>query len=292
MGTRPLRQHYERDGHAPVSVVTDPSFSLALAPWRRHRDRFDAALRALTESDWDRPTRCDAWSVREVIGHLVVVDQFWALTFGNIAADAPPTTFLEGFNPSNSTDDLVAATLSLSIADLLDRFRGGADAVFAVLETFDADAWNARTESPLGHLPSTCIVGHMLWDSWLHERDIFEPIGTAPTSPADELLAVTMFSFCFAGLQGGLLGDTQPVGPGPDTAIGVTVQFDDLPDHSLQIQIDDTISVTARAAGTGAAAGSAVALADAFGGRTALGPQLEQLPDDLAAQLSRAALVL
>ena len=292
MGTRPLRQHYQRDGHSAVSVITDPSFSVALAPWRRHRDRFAAALRELSESDWDRPTRCDAWSVREVIGHLVVVDQFWALTFGNIAAGAAPTTFLEGFNPSNSTNDLVAATLALPIPDLLGRFRGGADAVFAVLDSFDAEAWNARTESPLGHLPSTCIVGHMLWDSWLHERDIFEPMGTAPTSPADELLAVTMFSFCFAGLQGGLIGDTQPVGPGPDAPIDVTVRFDELVDRPLRVRIDETISVTTGDSGAGSPAGSAVALNDAFGGRTPIDPAMALLPDDLAAQLGRAALTL
>ena len=291
MGTRPLRYHHQTDGEPTISVTTDPSFAAALGPWRHHRDRFATALHALAPSDWTRPTRCDAWSVREVVGHLTAVDQFWAFTLGNARDGGPPTRLLEGFDPSSSTNDLVAATLSSSIPELLERFTTGADAVAAILDSFTADAWAARCESPQGHVPTTCNLGHMYWDSWLHERDIFEPMGLAPASAADEVLPIIAFTFCFAGLQGGLVADPNPVGPGPDAPIDVVVGFDELT-PSLRIRIDDAVAVTTDERSAGVAAGSAVTLADAFAGRAPLGPAVAPLPEALAAQLGRAASVL
>lgn len=297
MGARPVRQHYLDPEHEPVSVTIDPALAPDLTPWRTHRARFESTLRAFTNDDWLAPTRCDAWSVREVIGHLVVVDGFWAMTFANGRDGQDPTTFLRGFDPSSSTDDLVAATLPLSIDELLERFSAGATALAHVLDSLTPEQWHARTESPLGHLPMLCSAGHMFWDSWLHERDILAPRQHAPVEaapvPADELLAVTWFSFCFAGLQGGTLDDPNPVGAGPEAPIDATVTFDDLPDVALRVRFDTAIEISRSSVPTDAiTSGSAAEFVDAFGGRAPLEPVLERFPADLAAQLTRAAQVL
>ena len=119
----------------------------------------------------------------------------------------------------------------------------------------------------------------MLWDSWLHERDIFVPMDSAPTPPADELLAVTWFSLCFTGLQGGLLGDQNPVGPGPDAAIDYTLAFEDLPNTALRVRIDEGIEISRRRSDVDAIpVGSAVAFVDAFGGREPLDQFRDTVP--------------
>ncbi len=293
MGARPVRQHYLVPEHEPVSVTIDPDLTTNLGPWRAHRSRLESTLRAFPTSAWEQPTRCAAWNVREVVGHLVVVDGFWAMTFANGRRGQEPTTFLRGFDPSSSTDDLVAATLPLTIDELLDRFSTGVVALDAILASFTADGWQHRCESPLGHLPMACGVGHMFWDSWLHERDILLPMGATPATPADELLAVTSFSCCFAGLQGGTLEDPDPIGPGPDAPIDATLTFDDLPDVALRVRIDATIDVRTTDPSTHASAvGSAASFVDAFAGRAPLEPVLARLPDDLAAQMARASQVL
>ena len=293
MGARPIRQHYLDPDHAPISVTIDPALATNLAPWHAHRARFEATLRSFSADDWLRPTRCDTWSVREVIGHLIVVDGFWAMTFANGRDGQEPTRFLRDFNPSSSTDDLVAATLPLSIDELLDQFSSGSAALASVLDPLTPEQWHHRTESPLGHLPILASAGHMFWDSWLHERDILEPMGASLPVSADELLAVTWFSFCFAGLQGGTLDDPKPVGAGPQAPIDATVIFDELPDLALRVRINTAIEIIVAENGTGAtAAGSAAELVDACAGRAPLQPVLDRLPDDLAAQLGRAALVL
>ncbi len=292
MGIRPLRQYYQRDGDAPPIVSIDPAFAIVLEPWRAHRTRLDAELRALPLDDWTRGTRCSEWNAREVVGHLMVVDGFFGLTFSNARDGATPTTFLDGFDPASSSDDLVAATLPVPVPELIEQSRAATLNVAGILDGFAADTWTNRCESPLGHFPASVIAGHMLWDSWLHERDIFEPRGEAPESPADELTAVTWFALCFGALQGGLLNDPNAVGDAPESPIDCALAFDELPGLAMRMEVGEGLTITAAAPIDAAPAGSAVAFVDACAGRGPLAEVLDRLPADLAAQLSRAALVL
>ena len=292
MGTRPLRHYYNRDDDTVPTLLVEPSFADTTVAWKFHRDRLTAALANLPVAEWDRPTRCADWSVREVIGHLIVVDGFWAMTFTNALAQAAPTTMLEGFNPSNSTDAMVAATTELEISALLAQFVDGTDALARVVDGFGTEHWEARCESPIGHLPATCNFGHAFWDSWLHERDIFEPVGVAPAIVADELSAATRFSLLFAGLQGGLVDDPTPAGPGPERAIDVTIAFEDLPDTAIRVQIDRGVRITPAAVDRAIPAGHAIDVVEGLTGRRPLTGALDSLPADLGSQLGRAALVL
>ncbi len=293
MGARPIRQHYLDPEYEPMSVTIDRALAPNLVPWHAHRARFESTLRCFSKDDWLAPTRCAAWNVREVISHLTVVDGFWAMTFANGRDGQEPTTFLRGFNPSSSTDDLVAATLSLSTDELLERFSSGGAALAAVLDPLTDEQWRNRMESPLGHLPLLCSAGHMFWDSWLHERDILEPMGATLPETTDELLSATWFTFCFAGLQGGTLDDPKPVGDGPDAPIDTTVTFDDLPGVAMRVRVDTAIEISRVDRTTDApSVGSAATFVDACAGRASLQPVLDRLPRDLAVQIARAAQVL
>jgi uncharacterized protein (TIGR03083 family) len=295
VGIRPLRQHYAGKGVAPLPTTRAVDLDPGLEPWRRHRARLLDELAALTPEEWEQPTRCEAWNVREVVGHLVVVDGWWTTTLTNARDRATPTTYLDGFDPSSSTDDMVAATTTLPVAELLARHRDATDALLAVAAPFDDADWDARNESPLGHLPARFSLGHAWWDSWLHEHDILEPLGRAPEVTADELLAMTWFSLWFAGLQGGIVDDPDAVGPGPDAPIRACLAFTDLPDVALHLEVGtlaDGVHV-ARCAPDHApiAAGRARTLVDGMSGRAPLAPVLDALPADVGGQVARAALV-
>ncbi|SCL24658.1 TIGR03083 family protein [Micromonospora pallida] len=45
----------------------------ALGAFRAEAEAFTAALGALTPHEWERPTRCVPWRVRDVVGHVVTV---------------------------------------------------------------------------------------------------------------------------------------------------------------------------------------------------------------------------
>jgi uncharacterized protein (TIGR03083 family) len=296
MADRPLRQYYATDTRGPLPIVVDPTFGPPVAPWLAHRERFLAAVRGLDAADWDHPTRCADWSVRDVVAHLVTVDGFWPVAMAAARDDTVPTTYLTGFDPSSSPDQFVkATTATTSDAELLARHTDALDALHAFVATFDDEAWDRRGESPLGHLPARVILAHGYWDSWLHEYDVFVPLGDPPAVDAADLLAATWFSLVMAALQGGLVDDPDAVGPGPDAPIDACLAFSDLPDAPLHLSVGtlgDGIAVT-RCAPDHApvAAGRAVDLVEGLTGRQDPATATAGLPAAVAAQVQRASLV-
>jgi hypothetical protein len=280
-----MRQYY--DG---VAIEVDDDLPLH-DPWLRHRRRLLAELEALTDEQWKARTRCDAWDARGVVSHLITVDGFQSMCIGAAAARTPPTTFIRGFDPATGTDALVAPMLDLAPDVLLGQLVATTESFIATVDALEGDDWDAPGEAPFGHLPARLLLAHSFWDSWLHERDILRPLGLAPAVEPDELLAATWYSLVVGALQGGLLADPDPVGPGPETPIEVTLRFEDLPEDPLELRIDTGVRV-ARANGDHAVpAGSAVELVEHFTGREPAGT-LKALPPDFSSQLERAALIL
>jgi uncharacterized protein (TIGR03083 family) len=285
VGTRPLRQYYE-----PVGVELDAALRAPVEPWARHRRRLLDALGALDEEQWKRTTRCTAWDARGVVGHLIVVDGFWTTTMAAAQRGDEPTRFIEGFDPSSGTDAFVAPMLDQSPEALLDRLAGMTDALVTLVESIDGDQWDALGEAPFGHMPAHLLLAHAYWDSWLHERDILEPLGLATPVDADDLRNATVYTFVVGGLQGGLLGDPTPNGPGPDAPVEATVSFADLR-LALHVRYDDAVHFSVGNPAGASPAGEALALVEGIAGR---GPSLPAgaLPPDLDAQLARAAQIL
>jgi uncharacterized protein (TIGR03083 family) len=285
MARRPLRQYYD-------GVTIEEDLGAAVEPWVRHRRRFVDRLAELSDDRWRATTRCTEWDARGLVSHLVTVDGFFVLQLGNARAGAPPTTFLrEGFDPSTATDDLVGPLLELSNDVLLERFAAGTDAFVETVERFDDSGWAGTGESPFGHIPARYLLAHSFWDSWLHERDLFVPLGLAPPLERDELRQVAGFSLLFTGLQGGLLDDESPVGPGPEAPIDVGLRFTDLPDDPMHLRIDTGVHLRLGADVTGVTGCAAVDLVESVTGRQP--PEsVGALPADLRSQLARAVKIL
>ena len=62
------------------------------------------------------------------------------------------------------------------------------------------------------------------------------------------MLAALWYSLVVSGLQGGLLDDDAPTGPGPEQPLDVTVVFEELPDDPLRVEIDSAVRITRAAA--------------------------------------------
>lgn len=285
MGVRPLRQYYE-----PVTVDLDPALRASVEPWVRHRRRLVDALAALDDEQWKAPTRCTAWDARGVVGHLVVVDQFWMTTMGAAQRGDEPTTFIRGFDPSSGTDALVAPLVELPPSAVLEQLAAGTDSFVALVESIAGEQWDALGEAPFGHMPAHLLLAHAHWDSWLHERDILEPLGLAGQVVEDDLRNATVYTFVVGGLQGGLLGDPAPTGPGLDAPLDETVGFTDLP-LALHVRYDDGVHLAAVDAASATSAGDALTLVESLAGRGPARPA-GVLPPDLDAQLTRAVQIL
>ncbi|MFI7612068.1 maleylpyruvate isomerase family mycothiol-dependent enzyme [Nonomuraea terrae] len=137
-----------------------------------HRTRLAGRLAELSPADWTAPTRCAEWTVHEVARHLVDVAEFHVacLTgrlvhsrFGGFREFDPTSTPGEwlrdsaGRSPEQTIDALV--TLTEAEHDSLGRL-------------IDAGA-SATVTSPLGGRWHWSVLSlHILWDAWMHERDM------------------------------------------------------------------------------------------------------------------------
>jgi uncharacterized protein (TIGR03083 family) len=200
--------------------VGDPAVPLV-----RQRRRLGEWLATLDEARWAAPTRCEGWSVRDVIAHLVGTDQFWFLSVtGALAGE--PTRFLTGFDPA-VTPALMVDGMEDGPAEVLAHFLEGADALGGALTGLDEAQWALPAEAPPGHVPLAALAHHALWDAWIHERDVVIPAGQTPVEEADEILACLRYAavvgpaLAAASQEGGRAGALVLDGTDPDAHVVV-----------------------------------------------------------------------
>lgn len=166
----------------------DPSVPLV-----RQRRRLGALLSSLDETQWATASRCEGWTVRDVVAHLVGTDQFWFLS-ATAALAGTPTRFLDGFDPVATPARMVDAMADVEPAQVLASYLEGVEALAAVLTGLDETQWSTPAEAPPGHIALHAMARHALWDAWVHERDIVLPLGIAPAEEADEVVACLQYA--------------------------------------------------------------------------------------------------
>lgn len=184
--------------------IGDPAVPLV-----RQRRRLGTILRALDGDQWAASSRCDAWSVRDVVAHLTGVDQFWLLAITG-ALNGEPTRFLEGFDPVATPPLLVDGMADVAPDALLARYLDGVDALAAVVEPLDGAQWLLPGEAPPGHMALHGLARHALWDAWTHERDIVVPLGLSHTEEDDEIRACLEYAASIGPAFLAMNGSTRP----------------------------------------------------------------------------------
>ena len=72
-----LAPRYE--GSVILSIEGRPS--APREPFIRHGRRMQTMLAAFTDEQWASPSRCDGWTARDVVAHLITVNAFWQVSF-------------------------------------------------------------------------------------------------------------------------------------------------------------------------------------------------------------------
>ena len=132
----------------------------------QERADFLALLRTLSPAQWDAPSLCTKWRVRDVATHIVSYDEL--STIETIA------TFLRGGIRSGQVNDVALA-----------RYQD--------LDTDGIIDLVARHLRPSG-LPSGFKGGIALTDGTIHHQDIRRAVGLPRTIPEDRLVTVLTFS--------------------------------------------------------------------------------------------------
>lgn len=251
--------HPRYDGPAILSIepVDDP-----LAAIVRQRRRLADLLTDLDAEQWATASRCEGWTVQDVIAHLTGVNDFWRASVRAGAAGAP-TRMLVGFDPAATPPLLIEPMRGLSPAEALDQFVSSNDKLLASLEGLDDPAWDAIAESPAGHVSIRLVGDHALWDSWVHERDVALPLGIEPAVETDEVVASLRYA---AALSPAFAVDS---GSSPDPRLYEVAASD--PDVSFVMEVGETVLVrSGTAQGAAVLRGDAVELVEALSMRVPL----------------------
>lgn len=175
-----------------VLRFTGPIVDLSV-PLLRQRRRLGDLLRSLDDAQWAVASRCEKWSVRDVIAHLVGADQFWTLS-ATAALAGVPSRYLIGFDPVVTPAAMVDGMQDRAPASVLASYLEGIEALGTALTGLDEAQWSLPGEAPPGHVPLHALARHALWDAWIHERDIVLPLGEAPVEEPDEVLACLQYA--------------------------------------------------------------------------------------------------
>ena len=177
-----LAPRYE--GPCVLTMFGDPCDQIALVA--RQRRRFETTLATLNDEQWATASRCEGWSVQDVIAHLVGVNSFWELSVRS-ALQGEPTKLLAGFDPADTPPLMIAPMRALTHGEVLAQFVTTNDGFLNAIDGLDATQCSMLAEAPIGHVALRVMLAHALWDSWIHERDVMLPLHLTPTAEADEV---------------------------------------------------------------------------------------------------------
>jgi uncharacterized protein (TIGR03083 family) len=123
----------------------------------------------LEPDDWNRPTPCVGWSVRDVLAHLGHVEGM--LVHGFDQPDPPADWVGEGTPLDQVTNQGVAARRTWSPARITDEIERAAEATRVLLGQPGLD-WNEAAPTPVGPAPRSVAVEMRVNDAYLHLCDL------------------------------------------------------------------------------------------------------------------------
>jgi len=128
---------------------------------------FEALLAELGDAEWDTPSLCPGWTVRDVASHLAGIEH--ALAGWAPSADNPP--------PFDTIAGFQRTARGWSGAQLLDDVRSvqatrRAELAARADADFDVASW-----TPVGVQTYGRFMAVRTFDYWVHEQDIRVPLG-------------------------------------------------------------------------------------------------------------------
>jgi uncharacterized protein (TIGR03083 family) len=249
----------------PAIVRFDGAVGDPATPFVRQRRRLGDLLAGFTDDQWKSASRCDGWSVADVIAHLIGTNDFWFFSIDGGKAGTP-TQFLRGFDPVETPKVGVEALREQPPDALLSRYREGVERLATAVTDLTDEQWEVPAEAPPGHIAMRGVVHHALWDAWVHERDIALPLGLTQVEEPDELRMCLAYVAALAPAFRAMGGSTRP---------GALVVDGSEPDVRVVIDAGETVVVRVDAGGdppdaAARIAGRTVDLIDALSIRTPL----------------------
>lgn len=233
-------------------LVADPEALMSVL--ESHHERVLGTWRGFTKGEWSRSTRNVQWSVHDTARH--VAD---AMEQGTAAAEgANDLDTLQDFDPRSTPLEWLEASAGESPDDTIARYVAATSRFRDAVESRLASGNDARSTTVYGEAHWTMNVVHILWDSWIHERDVLLALGKEVTISAEEERLVGLYGVFMAGVPSKLFG----------LGLSVTVDLAGLNHSTLTLQCDgQEVSCEETPSDQSQASGDHGAALDALSGR-------------------------
>jgi uncharacterized protein (TIGR03084 family) len=158
----------------------------AVAALAEQQAETNSLLAGLATGDWARPTRCEGWTVADVVLHLAQSDEM-AVASVRGAFPTRHQSSVTGWGGGSSVDESVALMVErergATASDLLARWSTAADHLTGLLKDMDL---STRVRWVAGYFSARTLATTRLSETWIHTGDVAAAVGVVP--PATERL--------------------------------------------------------------------------------------------------------
>jgi uncharacterized protein (TIGR03084 family) len=154
--------------------VAQPGQDEVLIALRQQQDELAALIGALDEGQWARPSRCEGWTVSDVLLHLAHGDELAVGSLEGRLADAGAEA-ARGLRPARSVDDasdlMVARDRGQPGSAIRERWQASAEALSLGLSSCEP---RRRVAWVAGELSARTLATTRLAETWIHTGDVAE----------------------------------------------------------------------------------------------------------------------
>ena len=126
----------------------------------------------LTEEQWDTPTECPGWSVRDQVSHIIGLERM----LSGFDSEPPATEGgLDGVAAFN--EGQIAPRRSLPGSEVLAEMNDICAQRLEALRNLPAEKWDEVGFTPIGEGPYRLFMNLRVFDCWVHEQDMRRALG-------------------------------------------------------------------------------------------------------------------
>lgn len=218
-----------------------------------HHERLIATWQSFTPAQWAHQSRNTEWTVHHTVRHVAdAMDRVKA------AANGEPTLDKNDFDPRSTPTAWLTTSEGESPGATIERFAEASASHRASISDRLTSGDNARERTVYGTAHWTVNVVHVLWDSWLHERDVLLPLGQPARSSHEEERLVGLYGLLMALVPSMRFGQS----------VSSTVQLCGLGIRTIEVSCDASSLRSAEVPAVATAiSGAMPAVVDALAGR-------------------------
>lgn len=166
------------------------------------RSRLLEVTSTLDAADWDRPSRCERWTVHDVIRHVRDACRLHTRRLQGLAEAG----LFKGFDARTTPARWLERTAGEHPAETVEDLRRLADDEATALSARLAGPGAEVVTGPYGKVHWTILTTHVLWDAWLHVGDVAGPLGLdTPSTPVEDEV-VGLYALLIASVPAMLMG--------------------------------------------------------------------------------------